>query len=228
MHFVEWHFGLDSMRNAKLRRTWRQRLGRFGRRKPETMIKIGDDQGRMVLLTDRLHDPYFPAVESIHFPFHWWVAADRIVERKSVKEASLPAIHYRIEINHTELVSFLHRYGQSNRRYIVAHHQGTGTCWTESGNAEVNCGFYMNPGSDKFIRLMLQIVSYELPQRQCLSYPDFLMLDDSSFMKGWRRVFYEWLYLSLPNPIKRLMSGGIMIMRRIRRVGSRAIFGDRA
>lgn len=228
MHFVGWHFGLDSMRNAKLRQTWKQRLGRFGRRKPETMIKLGDDHGRMVLLTDRLHDPYFSAVESVHLPFHWWVRADRTVERKPVKEASLPAIHYRIEINHTEVVSFLHRYGQSNRRYIVAHHQGTGACWTESGSAEINCGFYVNPSSDKFARLVLQIVSHEQPQRQDLSYPDFLMLDDSSFTEGWRRVFYEWLYLPLPYLIKQLMGVGVSTMRKTKRGGSRAIFGDRA
>ncbi len=228
MHFTGWRTGQDSMRKAKLRQTWRQRLRRFGRRKPETMIKIEDDHGRMVLLTDRLHDPYFPAMESTHRPLRWWVAADGTRKIEPVKGISSPLIHYRIEINFTEVVSFLYRHRRSNRRYIIAHHQGVGISWTESGNAEINCGFYMNPSSDKIARLTLQIVSCERPDQQDLSYPDFLMLDDSSFTEGCRRVFYEWLYLPLPNPIKQLTGGGVSITRKIRRVGSCAIFGDRA
>lgn len=169
------------------------------------MIKVGDDQGRMLLLTDRLHDPYWPTVESIHLPYRWWIAADGMHRNEPVKDLSLPMLHYRVEINATEAISFLLRIGQSDRKYVVVHHQGAGVCWMESGNAEISCGIYANRNSDKFVRLMLQIVSYEQPNRQDLSYSDFLMLDDSSFIEGWRRAFYEWFYLRLPNPIRRLM-----------------------
>ena len=111
---------------------------------------------------------------------------------------------------------------------MIAHHRGGGNCQIESGNAKISYGFYGNPDSSKFVRRTLQIVSYEQPEQQDLSYSDFLMLDDSSFIEGWKRTLYEWLYLSLPEPIQRLMGGGIAIVRKIKRVGSRAIFGDRA
>ena len=64
--------------------------------------------------------------------------------------------------------------------------------------------------------------------RHSITDIDDLNLDNLSFTRGWRRLLHEWRYLSLPEPIQRLMGGGIAIVRKIKRVGSRAIFGDRA
>lgn len=195
--FKGWHTGLASMRNVKLRKTWKQRVRRLrlGRRKTEIIWRIGETADEMVVVSDRLHDLDDVPLAGAKVPIRWWHGADGWRRVEAVKSDDPLTHRMALEINATTAVPFL--LNPMGRLIWVerAYHAGNGWCITERYQATVTrFDFYTVSREEVFrrLRLTLEYVRGDEPPPE-ISYAEFLELDTSSFWDGWKRWFTEWI-----------------------------------
>lgn len=192
MHYRDWRTGLDSMRAAKLKRTWRQRVRRWGRRKPETILRLGESQDHMIVVSDRLHDLDWVPQAGRPAQYFWWIGRDRAVYRAPDKRWSAPSLEFGVELNLTSKLPRLEA-GSSVRMEMV-YHDGNGWCRSQRGNARVKrSNQSIRTREEVFVRQMAVIACDEVETDATISYADFLQLDTSSFISGWWRWFVEWV-----------------------------------
>lgn len=193
--FKGWHTGVASMRNAKLRQTWKQRMRRLGRRKREIIWRLGETADKMVMVSDRLHDLDDIPLAQTRVPIRWWQGADGWRGVEAVKNDSPLTHRMALEINMTTAVRFLL---DSNGRLMMlerAYHGGNGWCMLERYQATLtHCEPYMIQREEVFQRLRLMF-EYTLSTESAveISYTEFLELDVSSFYDGWKRWLTEWI-----------------------------------
>ncbi len=192
MHYRGWRTGLDSMRAAKLQRTWRQRVRRWGRRKPETILRLGESQDRMVMVTDRLHDLDWVPQASRPAQYYWWIGRDKAIRRAPDERWDAPPMEVGVELNRTSEIPSLE--AGSTVRMDILYHGGGGWCWSRRGNARVRrSNQSIRTREEVFIRQTAVIAYDEIEADETISYADFLQLDTSSFIDGWWRWFTEWV-----------------------------------
>lgn len=192
MHYRGWRTGLDSMRDAKLKKTWRQRVRRWGRRKPETILRLGESQDHMVVVTDRLHDLDWVPLAGRPAQLYWWVGRDGAIYRAPDERWGAPSMEVGIELNLTSELPRLEA-GSSFRMEII-YHDGRDWCLSRRGNARVRrSNESIRTREEVFIRQMAVIACDEVEVDTTLSYADFLQLDTSSFIDGWWRWLIEWV-----------------------------------
>ena len=192
MHYRGWRTGLDSMRAAKLQRTWRQRARRWGRRKPETILRLGESQDHMVVVTDRLHDLDWVPLAGRPAQLYWWVGRDGAIYRAPDERWDAPSMEVGVELNLTSELPRLEA-GSSFRMEII-YHDGRDWCLSRRGNARVRRSDQsIRTREEVFVRQMAVIACDEVEVGETISYADFLQLDTSSFIDGWRRWLIEWV-----------------------------------
>ena len=193
--FKGWRTGLASMRSAKLRQTWKQRVRRLGRKKKEIIWRIGETTDEMVVVSDRLHDLDDVPLVGTRVPIRWWHGADGWQRVEAVKSDG-PLIHrMALEINATTAVSFL---SDSTGRSVSlerAYHGGKGWCVIERYQATITrCNLYIARREEVFQRLQLTLEYFHGAESSAeISYAEFLELGASSFWAGWKRWFEEWV-----------------------------------
>lgn len=193
--FKGWRTGLASMRNAKLRQTWKQRVRRLGRRKKEIIWRIGETADEMVVVSDRHHDLDDVPLAGTRVPIRWWHGADGWQRREAVKGDKSLIYRRALEINATTAVRFL--LDQIGRSVSLerADHRGKGRCKLESGTAKiVHSSWSVRMREEVYQRIELEL-NYDqgAPLVREISYAEFLELDNSSFWAGWKRWFEEWV-----------------------------------
>ena len=180
------------MRAAKLKKTWRQRVRRWGRRKPETILRLGESQDRMVVVTDRLHDLDRVPLAGWPAQLYWWVGRDGAIYRSLDERWDAPSVKIGIELNLTSDLPCLEA-GSSVRMEMI-YHDGRGQCWSRRCNARVRRSDQsVRTREEVFVRQMAVITCDEVEVDATLSYADFLQLDTSSFIDGWWRWLIEWV-----------------------------------
>ena len=183
------------MRNAKWKRTWRQRGRRWLFKKKETILRIGETPDEMVIISDRLHDFDWVSVAATKFPTRWWIGADGWHRVEPVEEDTPQRHQLAFEINETTDVRFLWFATGRFLHFERAYHRGGGWCMIERGCGEITIyNRYALTREEVFSRVRL-IIEY-LPKEDSwseITYAEFLELDTSSFLDGWKRWFTEWI-----------------------------------
>lgn len=194
MRYRGWRTGLDSMRAAKLTKTWRQRVRRLGRRKMETILRLGESQDHMVVVTDRLHDLDWLPRANRPAPYWWWAGRDSWVRRAPDERWKTPRREINIELNATDESTFLLRSIGSEIRFQHAYHDGRGWCMSDDGTATVvSIDHVVRLRQEVFVRASLRLAVDRAEVEEPMSYADFLQLDTSSFISGWKRWLIEWI-----------------------------------
>lgn len=167
-------------------------MRRWGRRKPETILRLGESQDHMVVVTDRLHDLDWVPQGSQSAQYHWWIGRDGAIYREPDERSEAPSMEVGIELNLTSELPRLEA-GSSVRMEMICH-DGRGWCWYRRGNARVRrSNRSVQIRKEVFVRQMAVIACDEVEADETISYADFLQLDTSSFIDGWRRWLIEWV-----------------------------------
>ena len=190
-----WRTGLASMRNAKLKQTWKQRVRRLGRRKREIILRIGETENEITTVSDRLHDLDWVPVAGIKSPIRWWIGADGQSQEEVVEDGNPRTHRLAFEINETTEIRFLWFATGRFLHFERAYHRGDGWCVVERGYGKITTyNRYGVTREEIFSRVRL-IVEY-LPKEESwskITYVEFLELDTSSLRDGWKRWFREWV-----------------------------------
>lgn len=182
------------MRAAKLKKTWRQRVRRWGRRKPETILRLGEPQGRMVVVTDRLHDLDWLSRANRPAPYWWWAGHDSWMRLAPDERWKKPPKQINVELNATDESTFLHQSIGSKVRFQHAYHGGRGWCMSEEGTATVVSNEHVvRLRQEVFVRVSLRLAADHVEVKEPMTYADFLQLDTSPLLSGWKRWFIEWI-----------------------------------
>ncbi len=195
MRYKGWRTGLATMRAAKLRKTWRQRVRRWGRRKPERILRLGESQDRIVVVTDRLHDLDWVERAVPIAPYYWWMGRDGAIHRRPDERWTPPSKQViSIEINATSELGYPWPLMQSQILFEKYYHDGRGRCMSQCGRATIlGVGQSVRHREEVFIRLSLILALDDGESQTDMSYADFLQMDTSSFVEGWKRWVTEWV-----------------------------------
>ena len=194
MRYRGWRTGLASMRAAKLTKTWRQRVRRLGRRKPETILKLGESPEHMVVVTDRLHDLDWVEHAAPMAPNFWWQGRDGAIRRCPDKRWPSPSEIVSVEINATSELGFLRAHTSSQILVEQYHHDGRGWCFSQCSTSAIRrVGYSARLREEVFVRYSLVLVLDDVDVGTDMLYADFLQMDTSSFVEGWKRWIAEWI-----------------------------------
>ena len=146
----------------------------------------------MVAVTDRLHDLDWVPLAGRPAQYYWWIGRDGAIYREPDERSEVPSMEVGIELNLTSELPRLEA-GSSVRMEMI-YHDGRGWCWSRRGNARVRrSNRSVQIRKEVFVRQTAVITCDEVEADETISYADFLQLDTSSFIDGWRRWFTEWV-----------------------------------
>lgn len=148
----------------------------------------------MVVVTDRLHDLDWVEHATSTAPYFWWKGRDGAKHVRPDERWNPPSKTVSIEINATSELSDLWPQVPSQILLERYYHAGRGSCMSWRGTATVRRFTpHIRLREEVFIRLLFVLSLEDVEIDTGVSYADFLRMDASSLVEGWKRWITEWV-----------------------------------
>lgn len=148
----------------------------------------------MVVVTDRLHDLDWVEHPAPMAPYFWWQGRDGAIRRRPDKRWPSPSEIVSVEINATPDLGFLRARTSSQILVEQYYHDGRGWCFSQCSTSAIRrVGYSARLREEVFVRYSLVLVLDDVDVGTDMLYADFLQMDTSSLVEGWKRWIAEWI-----------------------------------